>query len=353
MALESSPLLPLSWPEMLTDFSVVAKKRPREVRLLESVPVMGGTIRDQDHEGNNEMSSMVRKKRPPRIVIPKHPCVSSLGFNEVVKDYDCETFEVQGSEYCLASRKGTRHAMEDSYGIITSIHGDSKQAFFGVYDGHGGRAAVDFVSEKLGKNIVATLEGLENNEDQLEMAVREGYMITDREFLGQGVKSGACVSTVLLKDGDLHVGNVGDCRVVMSRNGRAVALTTDHRADRDDERARIENSGGYVNCSNGIWRVHDSLAISRAIGDRDMKKWIISEPETKKLRVSLDCEFLIMASDGLWDKVSNQEAVDVVLKSKNLMKSCKELVEMSCSRGSRDDITVMVVDLQRFVKLDR
>lgn len=58
-----------------------------------------------------------------------------------------------------------------------------------------------------------------------------------------------------------------------------------------------------MSCCNGVWRVQDSLAVSRAIGDINMKQWIISEPETKKLQLTRDCEFLIMASDGLWDKV--------------------------------------------------
>lgn len=54
---------------------------------------------------------------------------------------------------------------------------------------------------------------------------------------------------------------------------------------------------------NGVWRVQGSLAISRAIGDIHLKEWIISEPEIRKLPIISDCEFLILASDGLWDKV--------------------------------------------------
>lgn len=54
-----------------------------------------------------------------------------------------------------------------------------------MFDGHGGRAAVDFVKEKLGKNILASIEDSEKNENQLEIAVRKGYMITDEEFLSQ------------------------------------------------------------------------------------------------------------------------------------------------------------------------
>ncbi|KAK7816941.1 putative protein phosphatase 2c 2, partial [Quercus suber] len=187
-----------------------------------------------------------------------------------------------------------------------------------------------------------------------------------------GVSSGACTSSMLLKDGELYVANVGDCRVVLSRKGVAKALRKDHRLTREDERLRIENTnlilfslslfksksieitynilqGGFVHCQNGIWRAQGLLAVSRAIGDLHLKEWIISELEIKRLRLTSDCQFLIMFSDGLWDKVNDQEAVDVVLREKNLLMSCKKLVDMSSSRGSMDDITVMVIDLLNFV----
>lgn len=61
--------------------------------------------------------------------------------------------------------------------------------------------------------------------------------------------------------------------------------------------------GGYVDCCNGVWRIQGSLAVSRGIGDRNLKQWVIAEPETKVLRLKRDCEFLILGSDGLWDKV--------------------------------------------------
>lgn len=54
---------------------------------------------------------------------------------------------------------------------------------------------------------------------------------------------------------------------------------------------------------HGLWRIQGSLAVSRGIGDRHLKKWVISEPETRILSIRPDCEFLILASDGLWDKV--------------------------------------------------
>ncbi|XP_058090056.1 probable protein phosphatase 2C 74 [Magnolia sinica] len=313
---------------------------------------------DKDIKGLNSMGtckggevkvSSNARKRPARIIIPQ--CQPDFIFDQVGLDLAEKECLVEGKDYYVASKRGRRMVMEDGYEVITNIHGDSKQAYFGVFDGHGGRAAVDYVTEKLGKNIIAALGETERGDSQLEEAIRAGYLTTDKNFLSKALGSGACVATVILKDGELNVANVGDCRVILSRKGIAEALTNDHSAGREDERLRIERTGGYVACCKGVWRVQGSLAVSRAIGDMHMKEWIISEPETNKIRLTSDCEFLIMASDGLWEKVTNQEAVDVVLRNKNSIESCKKLVDLSWGRGSEDDITVIVVHLQHFTHM--
>ena len=113
--------------------------------------------------------------------------------------------------------------------------------------------------------------------------------------------------------------------------------------------------GGYVDTFRGVWRIEGSLAVSRGIGDAHLKKWVIAEPETKTLRIDQDHEFLILASDGLWDKVSNQEAVDIArpfclgTEEKPLLLGCKKLVDLSASRGSLDDISVMLIPLDQFI----
>ena len=61
--------------------------------------------------------------------------------------------------------------------------------------------------------------------------------------------------------------------------------------------------GDYVDLCRGVWRIQGSLAVSRGIGDRHLKQWVTAEPETKVLRIEPEHDLLILASDGLWDKV--------------------------------------------------
>lgn len=107
-----------------------------------------------------------------------------------------------------------------------------------------------------------------------------------------------------------------------------------------------------MDCHRGIWRIEGTLAVTRGIGDSNLKKWVVAEPETVILRIKPECEFLILASDGLWDKVSNQEAVDMVrpmCMDSSLLSACKNLADLSISRGSLDDVSVMIIHFRNFV----
>ncbi|XP_065871049.1 probable protein phosphatase 2C 30 [Euphorbia lathyris] len=297
--------------------------------------------------------TLLKRKRPARIDIPVMAGVCGLGLETPRGEEErVEVLEVEENEYSVYCKRGRRRFMEDRYSASVDVRGGSKQAFFGVFDGHGGAKAAEYAAKNLEKNIMAEI--IHRSEEGIEKAIKNGYLTTDGEFLKQGVTGGACCATALMHKGNLVVSNAGDCRIVMSRAGVAEALTSDHCPSRKDEKDRIEALGGYVDCCNGVWRIQGSLAVSRGIGDRNLKQWVIAEPETKILKINSDCEFLIMASDGLWDKVSNQEAVDVVRslyidvdKPEPLM-ACKKLTELSLRRGCLDDTSVMIIQLGHF-----
>ncbi|KAK4427132.1 putative protein phosphatase 2C 25 [Sesamum alatum] len=305
--------------------------------------------------GGGDSSAVLKRKRPPRLDIP----VVFLEEKES-KEAAEELLEVEGDGYSVCCKKGRRDAMEDRYSALVGLHGDSNQAYFGIFDGHGGSKAAEFAADNLNKNIIDELKRRETaaaaaaDDDDIEQAVRSGYLTTDSEFLKRDLRGGTCCVTALIMRGNLVVSNAGDCRAVSSRSGVAEALTSDHRPSREDERDRIETLGGFVECRNGVWRVLGSLAVSRGIGDQYLKQWVIAEPETKVLRLEQEHEFLLLASDGLWDKVSNQEAVDIAhrlcinVDKPQPLSACRKLVDLSVSRGSTDDISVMLIQLGRF-----
>ncbi|XP_057948786.1 uncharacterized protein LOC131144267 [Malania oleifera] len=271
------------------------------------------TANSSGHTG----SCSSKRKRPPKIQIPlvlQEIQTDKLKFFGDWATQEGDPFRCFGEHGVgVSSVKGKKKFMEDAYKIASCSSGKSKKDFFGVYDGHGGKKAADFVAEKLHANIFEMLENCKGNEVKAE-AIEAGYLKTDQEFLKQGVASGACCVTALIEEKEIAISNLGDCRAVLCRSGVAEALTNDHRAEREDERLRIENKGGYVEVHRGTWRVHGVLSVSRSIGDAHLKDWVLAMPETKVLNLTPDMEFLILASDGLWEEVGNQEAVDIVTR---------------------------------------
>ncbi|KAL8129959.1 hypothetical protein V2J09_019114 [Rumex salicifolius] len=320
------------------------------------------SFKDEDFPSTSNLSPPVplKRKRPARLDIPN----ISLGFGGQAATprgpaADSSVEEEKDGYYSVYCKRGKKRAvMEDRYCASLDLQDNAKQAFFGVFDGHGGCKAAEFAAKNIGKNIMDEVSRKKSDkiETNLQEAVKHGYLKTDSDFLKEDLHGGSCCVTALISNGDLVVSNAGDCRAVVSRAGTAQPLTTDHRPSRPDEKDRIEATGGYIDCYHGVWRIQGSLAVSRAIGDRNLKQWVISEPETKTHKIESDYEFLILASDGLWDKVTNQEAVDIARpicsgkSNSDSLAACKKLVDLSASRGSLDDISVMVIQLQHYNK---
>jgi len=179
----------------------------------------------------------------------------------------------------------------------------------------------------------------------------------DKEMLIEAKKANSIGGTTLilglLDGGQLYVGNVGDSRGVYGTHaGQAVPMSYDHKPCQLKEKKRIQEAGGFV-AMNGVWRVMGVLATSRALGDYPLKdkKVVVSEPDV--LSFSLQdhkMELAVLASDGLWDTHTNEEAVNMVRSKlkKDRLKGAENLARDAFSRGSLDNITVLVVDLKSF-----
>ncbi|KAG8893679.1 Protein phosphatase 2C 1 [Tulasnella sp. 403] len=137
----------------------------------------------------------------------------------------------------------------------------------------------------------------------------------------------------------LYTANAGDARAVLSRKGRAVRLTYDHKGNDKREVRRIQEAGGFV-LNN---RVNGVLAVTRSLGDSAMKEYVVGSPYTSEMELTNDDEFLIIACDGLWDVVEDQSAVDLVQDTKHALEAARKLVQHALDNFSHDNVTVLVV----------
>ncbi|SCZ91719.1 BZ3500_MvSof-1268-A1-R1_Chr5-1g07628 [Microbotryum saponariae] len=163
----------------------------------------------------------------------------------------------------------------------------------------------------------------------------------------------------------LYTANVGDARAVLSRKGKAVRLTYDHKGSDAKEAKRITDAGGFV-MNN---RVNGVLAVTRSLGDSSMKEFVVGSPYTTETTLGPDDDFLIVACDGvssaksvresgrtltcqiaiallqLWDVCQDQEAVDTIRGLSDPQEASKALLDYALQNFSSDNLSVLVVAL--------
>ncbi|KAL6848909.1 hypothetical protein ACP4OV_021492 [Aristida adscensionis] len=254
-----------------------------------------------------------------------------------------------------------------------------EEDFFAVYDGHGGprvaQACRDRMHVVLAEEVshrrgagsdVRWKEAMAASFARVDGEVTGGYpplkpvpADADADMPFRTVGSTAVVAVVGRRR--IVVANCGDSRAVLSRGGVAVPLSTDHKPDRPDELERVESAGGRVINWNG-YRVLGVLATSRSIGDYYLKPYVSAEPEVTVVDRTDQDEFLILASDGLWDVVSNEVACKIArnclngraasmfpesVSGRTAADAAALLAELAIARGSKDNISVVVVELRR------
>merc|ERR1712060_836201 len=154
----------------------------------------------------------------------------------------------------------------------------------------------------------------------------------------------------LIQDAKLTVAHVGDSRGVLCRDGVAIAVTEDHKPEIEKERQRIENLGGFIS-HIGCWRAMGILAMSRAIGDLFLKPYVSAEPEVNEFPLTDADEFLVLASDGVFDVFDNDQVVRIVRTASTPQQAASLLTKSAFVAGSLDNLTAVVIALRGYKKL--
>ncbi len=269
---------------------------------------------------------------------------------------------------------GRRESNEDEHDVILNLDGKDKTKhpinFFCIYDGHGGKDVSKYLKDKLSDYFVR--KDLKYSPDKTTQAqyckyVNKVYDHFQKKFeVMKKNYSEECGSTALLvihyqnskkTSQSIYVVNLGDCRAVLcNKYNISQALTKDHKPNSFEEAMRLQSIGAQVTFDGSDYRIK-GLSVSRVFGDLDARPYITNEPEVFKYSLSKTDKFIIMACDGLWDVLSNQDAVDFVLgcgvdyekygdqhrSSKNNI--AKMLAEYAIEKGSYDNVSVIVIFL--------
>lgn len=237
--------------------------------------------------------------------------------------------------------------MEDRALVVPKIMNNAtNSSLFCVFDGHHGSSASQFCADHMGKLVSNHLSKTKTVSDGLKSAFRE----LDAQYCQKEEHiSGSTACAVLIHDNNIVVANTGDSRAVLisepePNDIRAIALSTDHKPDRLDERERIAKAGGTVS-HWGVWRVEGILAMSRAIGDRTLKKYVIPDPDVTTREVRPGDKFVVLATDGVWDLLPNHEVAKLCAPLIDPEEAALKIMHEVITKGILDNSTVIVVDV--------
>jgi len=274
-----------------------------------------------------------------------------------------------GLNYGLAAMQGWRVEMEDAHCAVTGLGGHLKDwSFFAVFDGHAGAQASEYCAKQLLAAIVDSEELKKLDPESVpsvadaKAAIKEGFLKMDetmrkRPEVERGEdKSGSTAVAVLISPNHYFFANCGDSRAILISNGAVKYHTCDHKPGNPAERERIQAAGGSVM----IQRVNGSLAVSRALGDFEYKnvqgkgpceQLVSPEPEIHSIeRIKDKDQMIVLACDGIWDVMSNEELAEYLLDririSNALDEICRNCLDTCLHKGSRDNMSIVTVALE-------
>ncbi|XP_044376231.1 probable protein phosphatase 2C 29 isoform X2 [Triticum aestivum] len=304
-------------------------------------------------------------------------------------------------EYSVAVAQANE-ALEDQAQVLVS----PAATLVGVYDGHGGPDAARFVNARLFSLIQ---EFASQSGGISAQVIKRAFGATEEAFMGMVEKSwpsqprlmsvGSCCLVGAIEGGTLHVANLGDSRAVLGRlastGGKKRRAVVAERLSRDhnvaDEEVRREVAEAHpddphiVMSSHGVWRIKGIIQVSRSIGDAYLKRpdlcspavmqslcpfplrrpVMSAVPSVTSRRLRPGDQFIIFASDGLWEQLSDEAAVGIVSRSprkgvamrlvraaqleaarkKDIKYESIAAIEKGRRRRFHDDITVVVLFL--------
>jgi len=272
----------------------------------------------------------------------------------IVDHYEAEDTNVAGlrrgkKKPTLTARGAPKFSMEDAHAAVFPFNHSTKQAFFGVFDGFSGRDcaqdATQAVPKALADNIAASGLSADLSAIWPKVFADADEALRQHEYVGC-----TCTSVFVWEyEGERYVqsANCGDSNVYLFRGDKAIMLNTEHKVTSPEERKRIQAMG--IEMTPGQTRVN-GVAVARALGVhfiKDENLGIVSTPSVSTVyKLQPDDHFLVIASDGLWDVISGQNACEMIRDLPNASAMASTLLKHAVkSTKCVDNVTVVVIRL--------
>lgn len=236
--------------------------------------------------------------------------------------------------------QGKRQYMEDR--IIIKLN--KTNCFFSVLDGHGGSHCANFMKKNLYPIFVLEKKKLKND---IQKSLLNTYIKADNLFLKQNIKSGSTACSLFIDNNNnkFYVANTGDSRIISYHDNRIIQLSIDHKPDSPKEQHRIYRTGGFVKYG----RLNGILAMSRSLGDINLKgNGLSCLPDIITGNIKNQIKYFIIASDGLYDVMTNSDIINFINKKLNRGIPKKEIVKQLVNhaiinKNSLDNVSAIII----------
>jgi serine/threonine protein phosphatase PrpC len=228
---------------------------------------------------------------------------------------------------------------------IDCYNGNSSQALFGVFDGHGGEVAADYCINRFPEEFQSALKASDSVHNAFSLSfskIDSQLKLEDTDTTG----TTACVAYITMEKTErvLYVANIGDSRAILGSSGKGVRLSLDHKCNEPTEIQRIATLGGKIE-NNRV----SGLAVTRSLGDfkakANSKAAIICEPYVSRTVLKSTDKWLIIGSDGLYDQLSDQDIINAIYPESDSDKVAKISIKLALDKGSQDNITCITIKL--------
>ncbi|KAI8377803.1 uncharacterized protein BYT42DRAFT_358201 [Radiomyces spectabilis] len=256
--------------------------------------------------------------------------------------------EVNSMAYGIADWLGPSDHLSTWDLVMPRFRNNDDECFFGLFDGRKhtktGCKLTKYLNDNMTYHFMSELRR-NKHDDSIVSAMRRMFLTLEKELgstASEEKDSGASAVVCYIAGTKLYVANVGDALAVISRNnGQAFEITQKHIPLNPSEISRIRAAGGYVS-NSGL--LNGELNVSRSFGHFHLIPVVNANPYISTIDLTENDEFVIMASRGLWDRMSYQTAVDIARTEKDdLMAAAQKLRDFAITYGADDNIMVMVL----------